>query len=77
MIKYLLLLFLFFSSPANIFSFKALEAETKESFFESGRENISKKKYSDALNNFNNYIKSNPDSCEAFQLNGDWRPINW
>ena len=70
MIKYLLLLFLFFSSPANIFSFKALEAETKESFFESGRENISKKKYSDALDDFNNYIKSNPDSWEAFHNRG-------
>ena len=49
MIKYLLLLFLFFSSPANIFSFKALEAETKESFFESGKDNFTNKKYSDAL----------------------------
>jgi len=66
MIKYLLLLFLFFSSPANIFSFKALEAETKESFFESGRENISKKKYSDALDDFNNYIKSNPDNWRGY-----------
>ena len=66
MIKYLLLIFLFFSSPTNIFSFKALEAETKESFFESGRENISKKKYSDALDDFNNYIKSNPDNWRGY-----------
>ena len=66
MIKYLLLIFLFFSSPANIFSFKALEAETKESFFESGRENISKKKYSDALDDFNNYIKLNPDNWRGY-----------
>ena len=66
MIKYLLLLFLFFSSPANIFSFKALEAETKESLFESGRVNIKNKKYSDALDDFDDYIKSNPDSWAAF-----------
>ena len=70
MIKYLLLLFLFFSSPANIFSFKALEAETKESFFESGKDNFTNKKYSDALSDFNNYIKSNPGSWEAFHNRG-------
>ena len=70
MIKYLLLLFLFFSSPANIFSFKALEAATKESYFESGRDNFSNKKYSEALDDFNNYIKSNPDSWEAFHNRG-------
>ena len=66
MIKCLLLLFLFFSSPVNIFSFKALEAETKESFFESGRENISKKRYSDALDDFNKYIESNPDNWRGY-----------
>ena len=66
MIKYFLSFFLLFSGPANIFIFNALEAETKESLFESGRVNIKNKKYSDALDDFNDYIKSNPDSWAAF-----------
>ena len=66
MIKYFLSFFLLFSSPANIFIFNALEAETKESLFESGRVNIKNKNYSDALDDFDDYIKSNPDSWAAF-----------
>ena len=66
MIKYFLSFFLLFSGPANIFIFNALEAETKESLFESGRVNIKNKKYSDALDDFDDYIKSNPDSWAAF-----------
>ena len=66
MIKYFLSFFLLFSVPANIFIFNALGAETKESLFESGRVNIKNKKYSDALDDFDDYIKSNPDSWAAF-----------
>lgn len=57
-------------SYLNIISFTPLEAETKKTFFESGKEKILKKNYSDALNDFNKSIKLNPTNWSAFHNRG-------
>ena len=57
-------------SYLNILSFTPLEAETKKTFFESGKEKILKKNYSDALNDFNKSIKLNPTNWSAFHNRG-------